>query len=141
MHAPCLKDLSTAEEKIPETEVVLSLLFEVEYMLTQAENDPSLELLPQDKAVLYLRKANILCLLNKITEAKYYAELAVSLAPSAASFYRLGVTCYLLSEFEASSKAFMDAYDYDVASSKIQHALDVLALRCRSIKDKGAFIN
>ena len=141
MHAPCLKDLSTAEEKIPDTDVVLSLLFEVEYMLTQAENDLSLELLPPDKAVLYLRKASILCLLNKVPEAKYYAELAVNLAPSAASYYRLGVTCYLLSEFEASSNAFMEAYDYDVASSKIQHALDILALRCRSIKDKAAFIS
>ena len=35
MHPPCLKDLTTPDETLPTTEVALTMLFEVEFMIAE----------------------------------------------------------------------------------------------------------
>ena len=141
MHPPCLRDLATPEEEIPDTDVALTLLFEVEYMFAQTEFDEALKAQTEELAALHQRKASILCLLDKPGEAKASAEEAVSLYPSASTYYRLGVCQYLLSDFEAASTSFRAANRLDPASAKISLALTKLSVRMCSRKDRSVFIN
>lgn len=140
MHEPCLWDFGSEDEIHPTADETMAMLFEVEYMFTQAEHDTSLKLGNEEIASLHLRKSSLLCVLKHYADARKHAEYAVDLYPSAPSYYRLGIACYLTSDFESSSKAFYKAQEYDVASHKIIRALNVVALRCRSRKDRGAFV-
>jgi len=95
----------------------------------------------EDRAALHMRKSSIYCILDQHVEAKHEADLAVRLNPCAASYYRLGVTQYLLSEFEDSSQSFRAANRMDPASGKIVLAIQKLGVRCRSRKDRDVFID
>jgi tetratricopeptide (TPR) repeat protein len=141
MHPPCLKDLTTPDEILPTTEVALTMLFEVEFMIAQAENDTNLKAQAEDLAALHMRKSSIFCILDKPFEAKEEADRAVQLNPCAASYYRLGVTQYLLSEFEDASHSLRAANRLDPASAKIVLAIQKLGIRCRSRKDRAVFID
>jgi len=142
MHEPCIWDFGTDDEIYPTADETMAMLFEVEYMFTQANFDEgnTLNLTDIEMSSLHLRKSSLLCILKHYNDSLKHANIAVNLNPSAASYYRLGISSYLLSDFENSSKSFYKSQEYDGASYKIINALNVVALRCRSRKDRGAFV-
>lgn len=139
MKEPSLRDIDIDANELA-LDVLLPMLFEVEYMILQTTQESELMVSPEDIAALYTRKSHLLCMLQRHDDAVHFAQLSIDLIPSMTAYFRLGCAQYCCHRFEAASAALMSAQALDPMSRGIKHALKMLSLRVNSRKDRQAFL-